>query len=204
MPSSISDKFDNRAARYDNRITEIIGKFESRQIRTLLPPHSRVLDFGCGTGRTTLDLLSHGYHVTAFDISHKMLDRAREKAQKLGFGAKFVTDPTQLSGHTWPVITCIGVLDYYPDPLPVLKDLVQYLEDHGILIVTYPNALSPLAWFYALGSQWTVPVTLRSPHSARQIAQQAGFRVDKSIFAFPSIAPLGHTLIMRLSPVLNT
>jgi 2-polyprenyl-3-methyl-5-hydroxy-6-metoxy-1,4-benzoquinol methylase len=160
-----------------------------------------VLDYGCGTGRTTLDLLSHGHHVTAFDISLKMLGRAREKVQKLGLAAEFATDPAQLCGQTWPVITCIGVLDYYPDPLQVLRDLIQYLDDHGVLIVTFPNALSPLAWLYALGSHWTIPVTLRTPRSACQIAQRAGFRVEKLIFAFPSFPPLGHTLIMRLSPL---
>lgn len=203
MPVSIKQRFDARAARYDNRFTALIGKFESRQIRTLLPPRSRVLDYGCGTGRTTLDLLTHGHHVTAYDISLKMLSLAREKVQKLGLTAEFVTDPAQLRRQSWPVITCIGVLDYYPDPLPVLRDLIQYLDDLGILIVTFPNALSPLAWLYALGSHWTIPAILRTPRSARQMAQQAGLRVEKLLFAFPSIAPLGHTLILRTSPVLN-
>jgi hypothetical protein len=52
--------------------------------------------------------------------------------------------------RTWPVVSCIGVLNYYPDPLPLLGKLSQYVEEQRKLIVTWPNALSPLGWLYFL------------------------------------------------------
>lgn len=42
-------------------------------MRLLPPPPARVLDFGCGTGWTSLFLGRRGYHVTGVDISQDML-----------------------------------------------------------------------------------------------------------------------------------
>ena len=199
MNSSIAAQFDRRAARYDNRISAYIAEWELRQIRHLIPANSTVLDYGCGTGRTTLDLLRRGCEVTAFDISRGMLAQAKAKVRSLGLAAEFVTDQTQLLGRSWPIIACIGVLDYYRDPLPLLLDLGHYLEPGGDLVVTYPNALSPMAWLYALGSRWSVPAIPRTPGSARRAARRAGLQVDVLCFAFPSLAFLGHTMILRMS-----
>lgn len=40
----------------------------------------RLLDLGCGTGRSFLPMLDRGYAVTATDLSAKMLDQAERKA----------------------------------------------------------------------------------------------------------------------------
>ncbi len=42
----------------------------------------RLLDVGCGTGKSFLPMLKHGWEVTACDISPSMLDLARTKAGK--------------------------------------------------------------------------------------------------------------------------
>jgi 2-polyprenyl-3-methyl-5-hydroxy-6-metoxy-1,4-benzoquinol methylase len=191
--------FNTRAAYYDNPVTTFIGERELRVIRTLVPSGSQVLDYGCGTGRTTLDHLCRGCQVTAYDLSGKMLARAEAKAQQLGLLAEFTTDPARLANRTWPIVTCIGVLDYYPDPAPLLRTLCEYLSPKGRLIVTYPNALSPLGWLYRLGSRFTIPALTRTPQFARQTAAQAGLQVLSLRFAFPSVRPFGHTLILALT-----
>jgi SAM-dependent methyltransferase len=56
---------------------------------------SRLLDVGCGTGKSFLPMLARGYDVTAFDISPAMAARASEAAA--GSGAEvFVADVRQL------------------------------------------------------------------------------------------------------------
>jgi 2-polyprenyl-3-methyl-5-hydroxy-6-metoxy-1,4-benzoquinol methylase len=194
----IRDRFDSRADDYDNPVTAFIGKRELRAIRKLIPAGSRVLDYGCGTGRTTLDLLHRGCVVTAFDISSGMLALAGEKASAMGFEADFTADAAQLDGRTWPVVTCIGVLDYYPNPVPLLKTLRAHLQPAGLLVVTIPNALSPLAWLYVAGSRFTVPATARTPGFLKQSAAEAGLEVFSTEYAFPAIPPLGHTLVAGL------
>ncbi len=201
--TSIARHFDTRAARYDNPVTTYIGERELSVIRTLVPLTARVLDYGCGTGRVTLDHLKRGCEVTAYDLSPQMISVAEAKARRSGFSAEFTSDAMRLAGRRWPIVTCIGVLDYYPDPVPLLKTLRTYLTQEGDLIVTFPNALSPLGWAYALGSRLTFPAIPRTPQFARRAAARAGLHVFHLGFAFPAAPPLGLTLVMGLTP-LNT
>lgn len=199
---SLARRFDRRAARYDNPWTAFIGERELRQIRPFVPGGTSVLDYGCGAGRVTLDLLRRGCRVTAYDVSQNMLSRAEEKAAALNFvsldSVEFLHDAALLDGRVWPYITCIGVLDYYPDPRPLLRSLHSLLAPTGRLVVTFPNALSPLAWLYALGSRLTVPALPRTPAFACRVVQESGFSLLAERYAFPSLPFLGHTLILAL------
>src|SRR3989338_7543356 len=49
----------------------------------------KVLDIGCGFGRTTLPLLRRGCFVTGLDISQPTLDGLKKKVIKEGFGKNF-------------------------------------------------------------------------------------------------------------------
>ncbi len=196
--ATIRQHFNDFAPRYDNRLTAFVGERELRQIRPLVPAGSLVLDYGCGTGRTTLDLLRRGCTVTAYDISTGMLDQAITKSARLNLTAEFISDPAQLSGREWPVITCIGVLDYYPEPGPLLELLKGYMAPGGLLVVTYPNAYSPWGWLYAAASRLTYPATPRTPQFAHQAARRAGFEVVALRHAYPALAPIGYTLVLCL------
>ncbi len=208
--SRIQRGFDARAGRYDNPLTAFIGERELRQVRPLVPSGSYVLDYGCGTGRTTLDLLQRGCRVTAYDISTGMLTIANAKALQAGFceeksfldsagsQVEFTADAALLQGRRWPYVTLIGVLDYYPKPDPILRLVSHYLGEDGRLVVTFPNALSPLGWLYALGSRFTIPAIPRTPAFAQAAAWRAGLRVTDMRFAYPAIAPFGHTIILAL------
>ncbi len=131
-----------------------------------------------------------------------MLAQAQVKAQAAAVAGPsqvvFTADPGQLAGRTWPVVTLIGVLEYYPDPQPLLRTVRQYLSPGGRLVITYPNAASPLGWLYALGSRFTVPATPRSIGFACRAARLAGFNVAGLRYAFPSLPLVGYTLVLAL------
>jgi SAM-dependent methyltransferase len=196
----IREKFNSHAKYYDaNPLTAFIGEKELRVIRQLVPPGVNVLDYGCGTGRTTLDLLRRGCQVTAYDISNEMLAIAQAKTVKAGYQAEFTLDPTLLSGRFWPVVTCIGVFDYYPDPIPLLKTLRRYLRADGKLVLTFPNAHSPFGWIYVVSSRLSCPAMARTPVFVKEAAREAGFTVNRLLYAFPTSRPLGLTLVVSLS-----
>ena len=46
------------------------------------PPPARVLDMGCGAGRTTIGLEAAGYDVEAFDLSEDLVDEARKRVRQ--------------------------------------------------------------------------------------------------------------------------
>jgi SAM-dependent methyltransferase len=200
----VAERFDEHAKNYDNRWTAWLGERELRAVRRLAPADCPALDYGCGSGRTTLDLLQRNCRVTAFDISVEMLRLAEAKTLATQASVpppervEFTTDPAHLSGRIWPLVTCIGVMDYYPDPTPLLVRLRSFLAPEGQLIITFPNALSPLSWFYYLGSRFTVPATPRTPGFVVRACRKAGFTVEKMLFTLPAIQPIGYTMVLSL------
>lgn len=192
----IGESFDERAAHYTNGVTDFMGERELRQIRPLVPAGSRVLDYGCGTGRNTLDLLRRGCDVTAYDLSPEMLAICEQRSAAEGHACDFTTDPSTLEGQTWPVVTAIGILDYYPQPVEMIRSLGEHVEPDGLLVITFPNALSPLGWAYAAGSRFTLQATPRTPSFATRAVEEAGLRVESVRFAAPPVAALALTFVM--------
>src|ERR1051326_3619885 len=60
---------------YDGWLADLISLLERYGL-----PGRRLLDVGCGTGKSFLSLLPGGWQVTGCDISSSMLALAREKA----------------------------------------------------------------------------------------------------------------------------
>ncbi|HSP39404.1 MAG TPA: class I SAM-dependent methyltransferase [Frankiaceae bacterium] len=56
---------------------------EARFCSALVPPGSRVLDAGCGTGRVAIELARHGYACVGTDVDPTMLAEAERAAPDL-------------------------------------------------------------------------------------------------------------------------
>src|SRR5438128_6096031 len=67
----------------------------------------RVLDVGCGTGKSFLPLLHRGYEVSACDLSPSMIARAQAKVPSLN-GRVFEADMRALpDAGSFDLITCL-------------------------------------------------------------------------------------------------
>jgi ubiquinone/menaquinone biosynthesis C-methylase UbiE len=80
------------AARYDADFTETpLGRRQReivhRYVQGIVQPHHRVLELNCGTGEDALWLAERAGEVVATDISERMLNVARTKADRHGAGA---------------------------------------------------------------------------------------------------------------------
>ena len=204
--SFIRQRFDRRAVQYQrNPITHWVGQSELSALRDMIPPtikrtaENPVLDFGCGAGRVTAMLLEMGFKVTGYDISPGMLEQARitigERPEVL-----FTADREAIHGQ-WPLIVALGVLDYYKDSASLWSEWKQLLAPGGILLVTAPNARSPLAWLYTLLSRFTCQAYTTTAERLQPLAKAQGFSMIGLKTVFPQ-QPWGHTLVLGFQ--LNT
>ena len=74
---AMAPAYDDFTAHHDYEVWlgNLLEKLELHGI----PPGKRLLDVGCGTGKSFLPMLRRGWTVTACDISPKMVALAREK-----------------------------------------------------------------------------------------------------------------------------
>jgi SAM-dependent methyltransferase len=80
---------------------------------------TRLLDIGCGTGKSFMPFLERGFDVVACDISPEMVARAREKA----------ADRARVEVHDMRSLPRLGTFDL----VCCLDDAVNYLLDDGEL-----------------------------------------------------------------------
>ena len=101
-------------------------------------PGERILDIGCGSGETTLELaraVSPGGEVTGVDISRPLLDLARRRAEGLT-GVRFVEGDAQVHpfapGSFDGVFSRFGVM-FFADPAAAFANLRKALKPGGRL-----------------------------------------------------------------------
>jgi SAM-dependent methyltransferase len=99
----------------------------------------RVLDAGCGNGRYTRFLLREADPdalITAFDLSQRMLRRARARLRSPRV-SHVAADLTRLPypDAFFDAAVCGWVLEHLPDPVPGLRELARVLQPGGKLLL---------------------------------------------------------------------
>lgn len=98
-----------------------------------------ILDAGCGNGRYTRFLLKHADHdasITGFDLSQRMLKRARRRlhSPRVSLVSADLTRLPYPDGQ-FDAIVCGWVLEHLPDPRPGLRELARVLKVGGKLLL---------------------------------------------------------------------
>ena len=119
---------------------------------------TRVLDVGCGTGKSFMPLVRRGYEVTACDISPAMTARARQRAR--GHGVRVVEADMRrlpLLCEGADLVTCLDdAVNYLLDPAE-LRDALGGMRANlrpGGLIVFDVNTLATYQAVFCDGLRW--------------------------------------------------
>jgi ubiquinone/menaquinone biosynthesis C-methylase UbiE len=67
---------------YDDFAASLKTKEEVAFLKQIFKKNRKIIEFGCGTGRTLIPLLKSGYEISGFDISKNMIKKAKEKLEK--------------------------------------------------------------------------------------------------------------------------
>jgi SAM-dependent methyltransferase len=141
-------------------------------------PGGRVLDIGCGEGRTLEQLRDLGWQVEGVDFD----PRAVRSAVARGVPARLGT----LADQHYPdggfdAVVNSHILEHVPDPVAFLSECRRVLRPGGRLVLLTPNAKS--LGHARFGADWRglePPRHLQvfTPDSLRRAAETAGLRVD--------------------------
>lgn len=148
--------FDPIAGDYDNWYETEIGRVVDQVERDLVaqffqPSGLRMLEIGCGTGQYTTKLAELGYHITAVDISQKMMARAQEKIANLGYQVKWLNaDITQIMDQLehYHGILSMSAFEFIPNPEAILARLFEQIVPKGCLVIGVIAGESPWSEFY--------------------------------------------------------
>ncbi len=103
--------------------------------RLPLPSAARVLDAGCGSGRTLQELVDYG-DVSGIELNTEAAALARGRA--LGDVEVGRLEELPWEDATFDLITCLDVIEHVPDDTAALAELLRVCRPGGWLLVTVP------------------------------------------------------------------
>ena len=115
----------------------------------LPPPPAPVLDVGGGAGHQSFPLAQAGDDVTLLDSSPAMLDKARQRLERLPADARRRVTFLQADGENadeatggrrFAAVLCHGVLGYIEDPEPLVSQLCRCAAPGGVVSIMTGNA----------------------------------------------------------------
>lgn len=126
-----SKDYDADAARW-YRAPDIMAE----RLKPWLSAEARILDVGCGTGLSGVDLIRAGHRVSGIDLSAAMAEKARQR----GYCEVRVGDATEVD---WPAafdcVLCVGLIGDWVPAADLFPGLARALTPGGILAVTVPQ-----------------------------------------------------------------
>ncbi|MBY4892508.1 class I SAM-dependent methyltransferase [Rhodobacteraceae bacterium N5(2021)] len=140
MTSSASF-WDKAAPKYATSAISDMEGYRATLERTIahLSPTDRVLELGCGTASTALELAGHVAHITATDISGAMVEIGRGKVAEAGVDnitlhTGVAGDPEVAEGAPFDAILALNLLHLLPNQTEALAQIHDMLKPGGVFI----------------------------------------------------------------------
>lgn len=128
----------------------IVAQIEKwRAARGLTPEQVRVLDYGCGRGRTVFKLREAGYDAYGVDVDARPIENGRVLARARGLDAEQVLSVLDAEGravhpeHFFDFTTSFQVFEHVQDIDRAARELARITKPGGGGIHVFPPALYP-------------------------------------------------------------
>jgi len=111
----------------------------ARDLCSMIPQDSKVLDIGCGDGSFALSLACRGLCVSAVEMPGEGFDRAKKHC---GLKVNLIEGPFQsgmFENGSFNAVTLQHVLEHLSRPRESLHEISCLLKPGGILILSLPN-----------------------------------------------------------------
>jgi SAM-dependent methyltransferase len=148
-----------------------------------LPPGSRVLDLGCGSGGFLASLKGQAWELVGVDVSAGAVNQGR-RLYGLDLRVGTLAEQRFPDGH-FDCVFAWHVLEHLPRLWEVLAEIRRVIKPGGWLVAAVPNA----AWwgrhlFGAHWRSWWLPYHLYhfTPEALSWVVTRAGFIVERVLF----------------------
>lgn len=176
-PNPTARHFDGRAAGYRSfRERWPLGVLQAEEedaVRQLadVQPDQRVLEVGCGAGKTLAWLRQRGARPVGVDVSREMARQCAASGHVVS-----VQDMQRLAFRpVFDWVMCVGSLEFVDDPLRTLEGFAAVLRHGGSFLLLYPRR-SALGRLYRLYHRANgIRIRLFSRDELRALFRTAGF-----------------------------
>jgi ubiquinone/menaquinone biosynthesis C-methylase UbiE len=194
-PVDTAAKFwDKMAPGYFKSPIKDLDAYQSKLEMTqkYLKPDFDLLEFGCGTGGTSLIHAPHVKHILATDISPKMIGIAKNQAgekqvSNVDFKVASVDElSNSIPSNSLDGVLGLSILHLVDNRLDVMKQTYKWLKPGGYFFTSTvcinDMKVAPLVKLIAPVAQWFgffPPLSIISSDQLRQDFQDAGFSIEK-------------------------
>ena len=102
-----------------------------------IPRQGQILDIGCGSGETlrSFSRVFPHWHLDGFDLDTRML----KKLRAIPGWRQLHTDSVAAIDQRYDLVSMIHCLEHVPEPVPVLRDVLDKLGPAGKLFIQVPD-----------------------------------------------------------------
>lgn len=149
-PDPVSAYFDRFAPSWSDhygpqgQMAGRVARFRDALSR-FVPPDSAVLDFGCGSGDITVGLAG-AWTMTAVDGACAMIEAAKSRPQPSVITWMQIEPgkPLPFPDASFQGVIASSVLEYVPNPKPLLAEFARILTPNGTLVFSVPDPRHPI------------------------------------------------------------
>jgi 2-polyprenyl-3-methyl-5-hydroxy-6-metoxy-1,4-benzoquinol methylase len=126
------------------------------KIVSLVPPATRVLEFGCATGYMSKVLKDRlGCTVVGVEIDPEAAALAEQHAERVIVGdAEKIDYAAELAGEEFDVILLADVLEHLKEPADVLRRVRPFVAENGVVVASIPNIAHASVRLALLGGEF--------------------------------------------------
>ncbi|NKB56717.1 MAG: methyltransferase domain-containing protein [Alphaproteobacteria bacterium] len=145
--AEVKKTYDDWAAGYGDSMADWDYRAPTQAaayLRAEMPPASRILDAGCGTGLTGAALRAAGFTgaIDGIDLSPSSLKVAEKRSVYRALDvANLQALPLPIADDSYDALICIGVMTYVSDTEGVLREFARVTRSGGRVLVTQRDDL---------------------------------------------------------------
>jgi SAM-dependent methyltransferase len=181
----------NAGARYEDQLPTVENIFDTLRRFRPLEPNSRVLEIGVGNGWLQIYGRQKGYEINGLEISHQLIELARENARKTGTNIDVSLgniETMDIGNNQYDAIIASSVFEHVERWEPALQRVHRALKPGGVFWFDSTNKFSFVSGEYKfplygwLPDQWRFK--LRRSRQGEDIMKLG---IDFNQFTYPTL-----------------